>query len=57
MITFSPEVTTFVATGGGVTVGPVVLSTNTNSLSPVYIEFNSFQQTSYFDNIKLEAAP
>ena len=56
-ITFSPVATIFEATGGGVTVGPVSLITNTNSLSPVYIEFDSFQQTSYFDNIKLEAAP
>jgi len=57
-ITFSPEVTTFNVTGGpGVPPAPVSLVTNTNNLSPVYFEINSTQQSSYFDNIKLEAAP
>jgi hypothetical protein len=57
-ITFSPELTTFAVTGGpGVPPAPVSLVTNTNSLSPIYLEINSTQQSSYFDNIKLEAAP
>jgi hypothetical protein len=56
-ITFSPIETIFEATGGGLTVGPVSLITNTSSIGPVYFEIDSVQQTSYFDNIKLEAAP
>jgi hypothetical protein len=57
-ITFSPIVTTFEVTGGaGVPPAPVSLITNTNSLAPVYFEIESTQQSSYFDNIKLEAAP
>jgi len=56
-ISFSDVETTFLATGGGLTVGPVILNTNTNTLAPVYLEINSYQQTSFFDNIKLEAKP
>ena len=56
-INYSPIETTFTATGGGLTVGPVSLTTNTNTLSPYVIGIDSVQQSSYFDNIKLEAAP
>jgi archaellin len=56
-ISYSPISTTFTATGGGITVGPVELNTNSNTLSPYVIGIDSFQQSSYFDNIKLEAAP
>ena len=53
-ITFSPSQATFEATGGvKVDLNP----TNTNSLTPVYLEVETTMQSAYYDNIKLEAVP
>jgi len=53
-ITFSPENVTFEASGGvKVDLNP----TNTNSINSTWFEIETTEQTAFYDNIKLEAAP